>query len=386
MRLKTFLDKNLVKEDFLKVLNRIEGFGFNISTKENNHRDLFITGFINKEYECKIIVNPLPAFGKGASVDEFNKAFTTLDYNRLDKFVSDFWIEASYKSGGKEIKYRSESHVGNGSYMKVEEFCELNPWKMEYKDILKLFKENKITIDGYRFFYGVRVISLIIGGLNNDCYNLRLRVQLKEEVIADFDKMMEVHYLLTVGDFEALEPYIKNYYFCGRCKDFYGGWNFPMNTHFRITCSESYNGFDFTEDDVYSGEDNTVSVDDIENLLTCYRRCSLVLEFSHILNLADRKNISISFCSSKNLKDCIILELGGFTDSSKAVVYAFIKEDSELCYDEICDCILCKEYEVVDDYIDIAFIFGYNSYQVIDSYSFGLDGEKVRSLFEKYSK
>ena len=81
-----------------------------------------------------------------ASVDEFNKAITTLDYKRLDKFVCDFWIEASYKSGGKAIKYRSESHVGNGSYLKVEDFCELSPWKMEYKDILKLFKENKIRI------------------------------------------------------------------------------------------------------------------------------------------------------------------------------------------------------------------------------------------------
>lgn len=386
MRVKTFLDKNLVKEDFLKVLSKIEGVGLDISTKENNHRDLFITGFINKEYECKITVNPLPAFGKGASVDEFNKAFTTLDYKRLDKFVSDFWIEASYKSGGKTIKYRSESHVGNDSYMKFEEFRELNPWEMEYKDILGLFKRNKLRIDGYKFFCGVRVVSLEIGGLNNDCYNLYLRIQLKEEVIANFDKMRKVHYLISVGDFEVLEPYIKNYYFCGRCKDFYGGWNFPMNTHYRITCNESYNGFDFTEDDVYSGEDNTISVDDIENLLTCYRRCLGVLEFSHILNLADRKNISISFGSSKNLKDCIILELGGFTDSSKAVVYAFIKEDSSLSLDEICDCILCKEYEVVDDYIDIVFIFGYNSYQVIDSYSFGLDGERVRSLFEKYSK
>ena len=248
MRVKTFLDKNLVKEDFLKVLSKIEGFGLNISTKENNHRDLFITGFSNKEYECKITVNPLPAFAKGASVDEFNKAIATLDYKKLDKFISDFWIKATYKSSGKEIKYCSESHVGNGSYMKVEEFCELSPWKMEYKDILKLFKENKIRIDGYKFFCSVRVVSLEIGGLNNDCYNLYLRVQLKEEVIADFDKMRKVHYLLSVGDFEALEPYIKNYYFCGRCKDFYGGWNFPMNTHFRITCNESYNGFDFTED------------------------------------------------------------------------------------------------------------------------------------------
>lgn len=386
MRVKTFLDKNLVNEDFLKVLSKIEGFGLNIITKENNYRDLFITGFVNKEYKCKITVNPLPAFAKGASVDEFNKAFATLDFKKIDKFVSDFWIEASYKSGGKEIKYCSESHVGNGSYMKVEEFCELSPWKMEYKDILKLFKENKIRIDGYKFFCGVRVVSLEIGGLNNDCYNLYLRVQLKEEVIADFDKMRKVNYLLTVGNFESLRLYIKNYYFCGDCKDFYGRWNFPMNTHFRITCNESYNGFDFTEDDVYSGEDNTVSVDDIENLLTCHKRCSLGLEFSDILDLADRKNISISFGSSKNLKDCIILELGGFTDSSKAVVYAFLKEDSKLSLDEICDCILCKEYEVVDDCVDAAFVFGYNSYQVIDFYSFGLDVERVRSLFEKYSK
>lgn len=198
--------------------------------------------------------------------------------------------------------------------------------------------------------------------------------------------MRKVHYLLTVGNFEALESYIKNFYICGDCKDFYGTWNFPMNTHFRITCSESYNGFDFTESDVYSGEDNTVSVDDIENLLTCYGRCSLELELSYILDLADRKNISISFGSSKNLNDCIILELGGFTDSSKAVVYAFLKEDSNLSLDEICDCILCKEYEVVDDCIDITFVFGYNSYQVVDFHSFGLDVEKVRSLFEKYSK
>lgn len=79
MRVKTFLDKNLVKEDFLKVLSKIEGFGLDINTKENNHRDLFITGFSNKEYECKITVNPLPAFAKGASVDEFNKAIATLD-------------------------------------------------------------------------------------------------------------------------------------------------------------------------------------------------------------------------------------------------------------------------------------------------------------------
>ena len=46
MRVKTFLDKNFVNEDFLKVLSKIEGFGLNISTKENNYRDLFITGFV----------------------------------------------------------------------------------------------------------------------------------------------------------------------------------------------------------------------------------------------------------------------------------------------------------------------------------------------------
>ena len=107
------------------------------------------------------------------------------------------------------------------------------------------------------------------------------------------------------------------------------------------------------------------------------------LQFSDILNLADRKNISISFGSSKNLKDCIILELSGFTDSSKGVLYAFLKEDSSLSLDEICDCILCKEYEIVDDCIDTTFVFGYNSYQVVDFHSFGLDVEKVRSLFEK---
>lgn len=45
-----------------------------------------------------------------------------------------------------------------------------------FKDVLKFFKENKIRIDGYKFFCGVRVVSLEIGGLNNDCYNLYLRV------------------------------------------------------------------------------------------------------------------------------------------------------------------------------------------------------------------
>ena len=54
-----------------------------------------------------------------------------------------------------------------------------------------------------------------------------------ETLVADglIDKNEDVLKVTEKG-LEALEPYIKNYYFCGRCKDFYGGWNFPMNTHF----------------------------------------------------------------------------------------------------------------------------------------------------------
>lgn len=384
MRVKTFLDKNLVKEDFLRVLSKIEEFGLNISTKENNHRDLFITGFSNKEYECKITVNPLPKFAKGASVEEFNKAFTTLDYKRLDKFVSDFWIEASYKSGGKAIKYHSESHVGNGSYMKFEEFRELNPWELEYKDILGLFKRNKLRIEEYTLFHGARMVSFEIGGLNNHSYDLSLRIQIEDSVVADFDKMREVHYLLTTGNYEGLEPYVKNHYFVGTCHDYYGRNNFPTNTHFEIK-DRFYLYFDYTDDDLYTRENRKISIDSIESLLP-RRNDKDSLSFSTIAKSLESKGINLSFGSSKNLKDCIILELGGFTDSSKGVLYAFLKEDSNLSLDEICDCILNGEYEVVDDCIDTTFVFGYNSYQVVDSYSFGLDVEKVRSLFEKYSK
>lgn len=384
MRLKTFLDKNLVKEEFLKVLNRIEGFGLNINTKENNHRDLFITGFSNKEYECKIIVNPLPTFGKGASVEEFNKAITTLDYKKLDKFVSDFWIEASYKSRGEVVTYRSESHVGNGSYMKFNELKELNPWEMEYKEILGLFKRNKLRIEEYTLFHGARMVSFTIGGLNNHSYDLSLRIQIEDSVVADFDKMREVHYLLTTGDYEGLEPYVKNHYFAGTCHDYYGRNNFPMNTHFEIK-DRFYTYFDYTDNDLYTGENRKISIDRIESLLP-HKNDKDSLSFSTMAKLLESKGVNLSFGSAKNMSGCIVLELGGFTDSSKGILYAFLKEDSELCYDEICDCILCKEYEVVDDYIDAAFVFAYNSYQVVDSYSFGLDVEKVRSLFEKYSK
>lgn len=384
MRVKTFLDKNLVKEDFLKVLSKIEGFRLNISTKENNHRDLFITGFSNKEYECKITVNQLPAFAKGASVDEFNKAITTLDYKRLDKFVSDFWIEASYKSGGKEIKYRSESHVGNGSYMKFNELKELNPWKMEYKEILGLFKRNKLRIEEYTLFHGARMVSFTIGGLNNHSYDLSLRIQIEDSVVADFDKMREVHYLLTTGDYEGLEPYVKNHYFAGTCHDYNGRNNFPTNTHTEIK-DRFYTYFDYTDNDLYTGENRKISIDRIESLLP-RKNHKDSLSFSTMVKLLEEKGITISFGSTKNMSRCIVLELGGFTDSSKGILYAFLKEDSELCYDEICDCILNGEYEVVDDYIDIAFTFGYNSYQVVDSYSFGLDAEKVRDIFRKCSK
>ena len=388
MRLNTFLNKNLEKKDFLDLIDYVSENGLEISTKEDDNRNLWISGFINKEYSCYIEINPLYAFRKGLKEVEYRKAFKAHDFEALDDFAYDFCIKAKYKVKGKCVSFSSSNHVV-ASYMKFAEIKDLDLWKMEYKEIMNFFRKNKLSIVSYKFLDGVRAIDLKVAGLNNSNYFLYLRVQLREEVVADFEVLKHVHFLLITKDFESLGPFIKNFYFHGSCKTHNRMDAIHTPTHVRVASKKQRNFFDYTEEDLYKDEDDSLSVDDIDTIIHMTSRYSVSMTAGKMLKFIkkiERLNLDINIGSSKDLSGCIVLEFDGFTDSTKAVMYAFLKEDSELSLDDVYDLVLNKDYDLFDSFIDDYFIFGHNSYKVVDSYTFGMDSDKAKGLFDKCAK